>query len=75
MKLKTFVYFTQHFYSRSMNISYLDFSLKSAVFSCLTNAIAPPPIALESCSRAQTDQQSSSLHSKNTFWLGGADFF
>jgi len=22
----------------------------------ITNAIAPPPIALESCSRAQTDQ-------------------
>jgi len=28
---------------------------KTAVFSCLTNALAPPPIALESCSRAQTD--------------------
>jgi len=39
-----------------MNISYLDFSLKPAVFGCLTNAIAPLLIALESCSRAQTDR-------------------
>jgi len=29
---------------------------KPAVFDCLTNALAPPPIALESCSTAQTDQ-------------------
>jgi len=29
---------------------------KTAVFGCLTNALAPPPIALESCSRAQTDR-------------------
>jgi len=36
--------------------SNLDFGLKPAVFSCLTNAISPPPIALESCSRAQTDR-------------------
>jgi len=36
-----------HFESWSTNISYLDFSLKPAVFGCLTNAIAPPPIALE----------------------------
>jgi len=28
---------------------------KTAVFSCLTNALAPPPIALESCSMAQTN--------------------
>ena len=27
---------------------------KTAVFGCLTNALAPPPIALESCSTAQT---------------------
>jgi len=39
-----------------MNISYLDFGLKLAVFGCLTNAIAAPPIALESCSSARTDQ-------------------
>jgi len=29
---------------------------KTAVFGCLTNALAPPPIALESCSTAQTDR-------------------
>jgi len=29
----------------------------TAVFGCLTNALARPPIALESCSVAQTDQQ------------------
>jgi len=29
---------------------------KTAVFGCLTNALAPPPIAPESCSRAQTDR-------------------
>jgi len=29
---------------------------KIAVFGCLTNALAPPPIALESCSAAKTDQ-------------------
>jgi len=39
-----------------MIYSYLDFDLKTAVFGCLTNAIAPPPIALDSCSMAQTDQ-------------------
>jgi len=35
---------------------YLDFGLKPAVFSCFNNAIAPPPIALENCSRTQTDR-------------------
>jgi len=29
---------------------------KTAVFGCLTNALAPPPVALESCSAAQTDR-------------------
>jgi len=29
---------------------------KTAVFGCLTNALAPLPIALESCSTAQTDR-------------------
>jgi len=29
---------------------------KTAVFGCLTNTLAPPPIALESCSTAQTDR-------------------
>jgi len=32
-----------------------DFRKKTAVFGCLTNALAPPPIVLESCSKAQTD--------------------
>jgi len=32
------------------------FSQKTAVFGCLTNALAPPPIALESCSTAETDR-------------------
>jgi len=36
------------FESRPTNISYLDFGLKPAVFSCFTNAIAPLPVALES---------------------------
>jgi len=53
-----------------MNISYQDFGLKSAVFSCLTNAIAPRPIVLESCSRAVTDQTVFSLHSKKIFCWG-----
>jgi len=33
-----------------------DFRKKTAVFGCLTNALAPAPIALENCSTAQTDQ-------------------
>ena len=33
-----------------------DFRKKAAVFGCLTNALALPPIALESCSAAQTDR-------------------
>jgi len=32
------------------NVLYLDFGLIPGVFGCLMNAIAPPPIALESCS-------------------------
>ena len=45
-----------HFESQSTNISYLDIGLKPAVFGCLTNAIAPVPIALESCLSIQTDR-------------------
>jgi len=33
-----------------------NFHKKTAVFGCLTNALAPPPIALASCSTAQTDR-------------------
>jgi len=32
-----------------------DFCEKT-VFGCLTNTLAPPPIALESCSTAETDR-------------------
>jgi len=32
------------------------FAKKTAVFGCLTNALAPPPILLKSCSTAQTDR-------------------
>jgi len=37
-----------HFESRRTIYSYQDFGLKPAVFGCLTNAIAPPLIVLES---------------------------
>jgi len=39
-----------------MMYSYFDFGLKPAVVGCLTNALAPLPIALESCLRAQMDR-------------------
>jgi len=39
-----------------MNISYLEISLKPAVFGCLTNYIAPLLIALENCSNPQKIQ-------------------
>jgi len=48
--------FTELRLLQATNTSYLDFGLKPAVFGCFTNAIAPPPIALESCSRVQTDR-------------------
>jgi len=35
--------------------SFGDFRKKTAVFGCLTNALAPPTIALESCLAAQMD--------------------
>jgi len=50
-----------------MNI-YLDLGLKTAVFGCLTNAIAPLPITLESCSRLKQIGQSSR---DNTNWSAG----
>jgi len=40
-----------------MIYSYLKICVKPAVFGYLTNAIAPPPIALESCSNLQKIQQ------------------
>jgi len=59
-----FCFISLNTFTAVQRISYLDFSLKPAVFGCLANVIAPPPIALESCSWAQTDRQFSSLHSK-----------
>ena len=48
---------------------------KAAVFGCLTNVLAPPPIALESCSSALTDRSVLvDCTRKKIFWLGGADF-
>jgi len=55
--------------------SYFEIGLKPAVVSCLTNALAPSPIVLESCSRAQADQQVFSLHSKKNFLVGACRFF
>jgi len=40
----------------SLPLGFSDFCKKTAVFVCLTNALAPPPIALESCSTAETDR-------------------
>jgi len=51
-----------------------DFCKKTAVFGCLTNVLASPPIALESCSMAQRIGQSSRLHSKKSL-PGGCRFF
>jgi len=51
-----------------------DFRKKTAVFGCLTNALAPPLIALESCSRVKRIGQSGRLHSKKNFFLGVAGF-
>jgi len=51
------------------------FRPKTSSFRWLTNPIAPPPIALESCSRAQMDRPVfSSAHEKN-FLVGGFGFF
>jgi len=62
--------FFNTFESQSTNVSYLDFGLKPAVFSCLNNALAPQLIVLESCSSSQTDQPvvSSALHKKFFGW-------
>jgi len=47
---------------------------KTAVFGCLTNALAPPPIALESCSRAQLDPLVLLMALGKNFLHGGVDF-
>jgi len=65
----------KHFESRRAIYSYLDFGPKTAVFGCLTNAIAPPPIALENCSRAQTDRPVFWSALEKNFLVGGCGFF
>jgi len=47
----------QHLESRGTIHSYFEIGLKPAVFGCLPNAIAPPPIALDSCSNPQKIRQ------------------
>jgi len=54
---------------------YFEIGLKPAVVSCLTNAIVPPPIALESCSRTQTDRPVFKPTLKKNFLVGGCGFF
>jgi len=56
-----------------MTYSYSEIGLKPSVFGCITNAIAPQPIALESGSSAQTDRPVFYTRRKN-FWLRVADF-
>jgi len=49
----------KHLNTLRASVQYICTSIsayKTAVLTCVTNALAPPPIALESCSRAQTDQ-------------------
>jgi len=52
------------------DIFVLWFRPKTSNFSCLTNALAPPPIAPESCLWLRRIGQPSRLHSKKNFWLG-----
>jgi len=54
-----------------MIYSYFEIGLKPAVFGCLTNALAPLMIALDSCSRALTDRTVFSIAlEKNIFGWG-----
>jgi len=53
---------------------YFEISPIPAVVGCLTNAIAPLAIVLESCSRAQTDQPVIQSVLEKIFWLEVADF-
>jgi len=55
--------------------SYFETGLKPAVVSCLTDALAPTPIALESCSRAETDRTVFYIALENKFFAGGCGFF
>jgi len=55
-----------------MIYSYLEIGLKSAIVNCLTNALAPPLIALKSCSKDATSLLV--FTRKKFFWLGVVDF-
>ena len=52
-----------------------DFRKKTAVFGCLTNALAAPPIALESCSTAQTDRPVEKIALEKIFFAWGVQVF
>ena len=54
---------------------YFEIGLKLAIFSCFTNAIASLPIALESCSRAQTGRPFFSSALEKSLVPGGCRFF
>jgi len=58
-----------------MIYSYFEIGLKPAVVSCLTNAIAPLPIVLEICSRAQMDRPVFWSALEKNFFVGGCGFF
>jgi len=68
---KLTINYKTHFESRCTIYLYLDFGLITAVFGYLSNALAPPPIALESCPMAQTSR----LHLKIIFFGWGCGFF
>jgi len=54
---KTDLFITdQNNYLLGVRVVLAIFAKKTAVFGCLTNSLALPPIALESCSSAQTDR-------------------
>ena len=55
--------------------SYFDFGLKTAAFGSLTDALAPLPIALESCSRAQADRPVFYTALEKKICLYGAQIF
>ena len=48
---------------------------KTAVFGCLTNALAPPPIVQRAVQRLKRIGQSSRLHSKKIFLVRGYRLF
>jgi len=52
-----------------------DFRKKTAVFGCLTNALAPPPIALESYSTAQNGSASLVDGTRKKFFAWGVRVF